>query len=382
MMRRSSRPRLTVWLSPLIAMAALTAMSAAVAADSSTAPSTADVRWACEQPVVARVRLTSIGLQAPDAPCLASGTDERTNDCRVVVAEASVLDPLPSIGGHPGLERALAASYGRPPSRVTFRFATRDQGPATTPPIELVGVTGLLALPEPPRWGGSKPREWSLGTFLPDTPATSGDLDAVCKPFRHWSGLRSAAMPEQLAGDFPARREGAEALGKRLAALIGPTPPDIAAIERSFGARMVDPGFAYPGRSQTRTLAKLSRQWVRITRDHYDEKSGPPSAILQVDLSGPQAPSRQAPWWERDPTDGWAHPCVTSSMIVDHIGDGWGFSRISLPYRGRFMRSFAQYRVQLEFTPPYYASGPEDGRAPQQECVKTMYIYYSPNSGS
>ena len=41
-----------------------------------------------------------------------------------------------------------------------------------------------------------------------------------------------------------------------------------------------------------------------------------------------------------------------------------------------------QYDVQFEFSPPYIASGPEDSRAPQSTCVKTMYIYYSPSSGS
>lgn len=357
-------------------------MSAALAAAPSIATSAADIRWACEQALVARVKLKSIGLQAPDAPCVADSAGTQAHACREVVAQALVLDSLPAIGGHPGLSLVETGPFAQGPFRFSFRFRTRDPDPPATPPVSLVGMTGLMALSEAPAWGGTDPAKWSLGTFLPDAPANAGDLDALCKPFRHWSGLRSTAMPEQLPGDFPARREGPSALGKRIAALIGPTPPDIAAIEKSFGARMVPLEIAAPNQSRARTLAKLSGQWVRIAHDLYTDRPGPPGLILSIDLSGPQTLSRRAPWWERDPTDGEPAACVTSSMVVDQLGDEWGFSRVSLPYRGTFRRQFPQYDVQFEFSPPYIASGPEDSRAPQSTCVKTMYIYYSPSSGS
>ncbi|WP_143742205.1 hypothetical protein [Roseateles chitinivorans] len=378
MHRRSIRwsPRLTAVLS------AWGSMSAVWAADLSIATSTADIRWACEQALVARVRLTSIGLQAPDAPCVADSAGTQTGACRVVVAQALVLDSLPAIGGAPGLSLAEPGPFAQGPFRFSFRFKTRDADPPGTPPVSLVGATGLMALSESPARGDADPAKWSLGTFLPDAPATAGDLDALCKPFRHWSGLRSAAVPEQLPGDFPARREGPSALGKRIAALIGPTPPDIAAIEKSFGARMVPLEIAAPNQSRARTLAKLSGQWIRIAHDLYTDRPGPPALTLSIYLSGPQTPSRRAPWWERDPTDGESATCVTSSMVVDQLGDGWSFSRVSMPYRGSFGRSFPQYDVRFEFTPPYIASGPEDSRTLQRECVKTMYIYYWPSSGS
>ncbi|ANH66568.1 hypothetical protein [Mitsuaria sp. 7] len=400
-------PRLPTRLASLLTavLSALAQVPAAVAADVSVATSAADIRWACEQPYVARVRLTSIGLQVPDAPCAQDTAGTQAPACSVVVAQAVVLDALPSIGGYPGLSLIEPGPFGKEPFRVSFRLMTRDANPpipptsttttaaanattatttatTSTPPVDMVGMTGLIALPEFPSWGGANPAKWTVGTFLPDAPATTGDLDGTCKPYRHWSGLRSAAMPEQLPGDFPARREGSHALGKRIAALIGPTPPDVAAIERSFGARMVAPSAPRPNGAQTRTLARLSQQWVRITHELYTDRPGPPGVTLSVHLSGAQIPSRRAPWWEADPSDGGVGDCVTASMIVDQVGDGWGFSRISQPYRGRFMRSFTQYSVHFEFSPPYIASFPDDRRVQQSECVKAMYVYYSPSSGS
>ncbi|WP_431256830.1 hypothetical protein ACQ86G_19280 [Roseateles chitinivorans] len=368
---------LTAFLSTLAVMPA-----ALSAADPATGTSAADVRWACEQPLIARVRLTSIGLQAPDAPCAQGAGDTQAQACRVVVAQAVVLDTLPSLGGRQGLSLTEPEVYGRTARRFSFRLATRDPAPPVTPPVGLVGATGLVTLPTAPAWGAADPAKWSLGTFLADSPATGGDLDALCKPFRHWSGLRSAAMPEQLPGDFPARSEGPNALSKRIAALIGPTPPDIAAIEQSFGARMVATGASRPDFAQTRTLARLSGQWLRITHDLYTDRPGPPAVILNIAFSGPQETSRRAPWWERDPTDGPMRGCVTSSMIVDQVGDGWRFSRISLPYRGRFLRHFPQYDVHFEFSPPYIASTPGDGFAPQSGCLEAVHVYYLPSSGS
>ncbi len=351
-------------------------MSQAMAADVSTGMSTADLRWACEQRLVARVRLTSIGLQAPDAPC----AEGATSACEVVVAQGLVMDSLPTIGGESALVVTQSGLGRTSPNRVNFRFKTRDAVPPAEPPLSLVGVTGLLTLPEHPGWGAADPAKWTLGTFVPDGTARIEDLDAQCKPFRHWSGLRSASMPEQLPGDFAARHEGPEALGKRIAALIGPTPPDVAAIERSFGARMVSPSAPTARSVFTRTLARLDTHWVRIGHNLYLDPAGPPSLTLTIEFSGPQKAGRQEPWWASDPTDREASRCVTSSMVVDQVADEWGFSRMTLPYRGRFMRGYPQYDVQFEFSPPYWVAGRDTVRAPQSHCLKAIYIFFAARS--
>lgn len=313
-------------------------------------------------------------------------TDAASAACRAVVAEAVVLDSLPMLGGDKGLELVDSGSNSQRRNRINFRIAKRGYEVATAPPLELLGSEGLLAFRAPLGYYRGTPSTLPLGTFLPDEAAKDVDLDALCKPHRHWSGQRHTAMPDELPGNHPVRTESAVALGQRIARLINEEPPDIAAIEQSFGTRMMALGDPSPGRTKVVTLVRLPENWLRMHWEASVVRSGAlPHTRLEIYATGPYPNVRKSPWWDSDASDATAHAdvCLTLAMITRHIGDGWGlFPVSSAAYIARLTRSFSQYSVEIRFDPPYADGRKRDGHSSLNECIRSMHVDYRPRQES
>ena len=114
---------------------------AASAAGETTPLTDSDLRWLCQQSSVARVKVTRIDVDAPDAVCEGSLTGD---GCRTVAAEVIVLESLPLLGAKKGLPLKPFLSNG--PNRVRVKMASRAYADLKEAPFALVGVEGLLAM--------------------------------------------------------------------------------------------------------------------------------------------------------------------------------------------------------------------------------------------
>lgn len=370
--------RLGLSLAMLVAMPLVaSAADATTAADAAKTLTATDLRWLCEQPVVARVKVTRIAVETPDVPCVEGLSPQ--GSCRMVTADAIVLESLPLLGGARGL--SLHARYlTESPNRIRFQLAARDYTAVAKPPFALAGIEGLLGMRQLPPEPLGKPVELSKGVFLPGMAAAQGDLDAACKPLRHWSGQQHPTLPAQLPGDHPARTESAERLARRLAGMVVATPPEPASLEQRFGARLVTGGDATPDESEYRGLAQLESSWVRIRRKAWNLATGRPRVNLSVVLTDPYTDARKVPWWDDDPSDQ-IHKvpaCIRPSMVLRELGDEWPRSELGPPYHAAFRHRYPDYEVTINFMPHGSARGPGQPPNTSDSCIDRMYVFFEP----
>lgn len=348
---------------------------AASAAGETTPLTDSDLRWLCQQPSVARVKVTRIDVDAPDAVCEGSPTGD---GCRTIAAEVIVLESLPLLGAARGLPLKPFLSNG--PNRVRVRMVSRAYADLKEAPFALVGVEGLLAMRELPEDRYGKPAPLRSGVILPGRVAAP-NLDTACRPIRHWSGQQHPALPEQLPGEHPARTESVRQLARRLAGMVGPMPPEPASLEQRFGARLVTGATPTPEESNYRALARLDASWVRIWRRAWQQPSGRPRVNLMAFLTDPYPESREAPWWDDDPSDRnhKVPECVRPSMVLKELGEEWPRDKRGPPYHSAFVHRYPDYRVSINFlphgNPPLRAGGSPNT---SDECIDGMSVFFEP----
>ncbi len=354
-----------------LAMASLLPVAATAAAPA-TRLSGEELRWLCEQPSVARVKVTRVAVDAPDTAC----DDASTERCRMVTAEVVVLESLPLLGAAPGL--SLKAYLSEAPNRVRVQMASRDYVGLRAPPFALVGSVGLMGMRALPEDAAGKPTPLLLGVVLSGE-VPGGDLDAACKPIRHWSGQRHPALPAALPGDHPARTETAQQLARRLAGLAGPRPPEPAALEQRFGTRLVTAGLSSGEASSYRGLARLEASWLRLWRRSWTDSNGRARVNMITTLTDPYAEDRAKPWWDDDPSDR-AHKmtCIRPSMVLKELGEEWPRAALGPPYDRGFQFRYPDYEVTISFLPHGYPIGPRESRNISDACIDSMYVSFSP----
>ncbi|ANH66567.1 hypothetical protein [Mitsuaria sp. 7] len=348
---------------------------AACAADEPRTLSASDLRWLCQQPSVARVKVTRVAVDAPESVCVGASSGD---DCRTVTAEVIVLESLPLLGAAKGLPLKPFASPG--PNRVRLQMASREYLALKEPPFALVGVEGLLGMRELPAERYERPAPLRVGVVLPGS-LVAQDLDTACKPFRHWSGQQHPALPEQLPGTHPARTENAQQLARRLSGMAGPKPPDAASLEQRFGARLLNVAAPTADGSDFRGLAQLDESWIRLRRRAWSAPTGRSRVNLMVFLTAPYAESRQVPWWEDDPSDQLHKQgdCVRPSMVLKALGDEWPRATLVPPYNGSFVHRYPDYEVRIGFQPhsnPPYPPGQLPNTS--DSCIDGMNVFFEP----
>lgn len=349
------------------------------AAGSPRGPATADIRWICQQPTVARIRITGLGLQTPEKPCATATAAGADPLCRVAVVYAIVLESLPRLGAQSGLPTA-DSRYPAGPWRFQFRLASRDYRPIKTPSLDLVGMEGLIAMPETTGSVSGDPGTLPPGVFVPtNTPRDQG-LDMTCKPFRHWSGQARPDFPETLPGTDPLALDAENELAKALASLIAFEPPSPADIESHFGVRMLPAISPMAGRRDDVTLVRLPQRWIQIRRQSWLPAQGRAHVQIKVQISPPLGDQKAEPWWyvgygNQPPELGY---CITPWMIFNALGPDW-IPPPPTPYVRLTERNpEAPYKVDVMF--PSLDVRPMHGPSPPPyspyRCSSDIYISY------
>ncbi|WP_431256829.1 hypothetical protein ACQ86G_19275 [Roseateles chitinivorans] len=348
---------------------------AACAAGQTGFLSTSDLRWLCQQPSVARVKVTRVAVDAPDTACDGALSGD---SCRMVTAEVIVLESLPLLGAVKGLPLKPFLSEG--PNRVRLQMASRNYLALKEPPFPLVGVEGLLGMRELPADPIGRPEPIRSGVILPGRTGAQ-DLDTACKPFRHWSGQQHPPLPAQLPGDHPARTESAQQLAHRLAGLVGPMPAEPASLEKRFGARLLAGAAPTADESNFHGLAQLDASWIRLWRRTWTTETGRKRVTLRASLTDPYPEHRNVPWWDDAPSDRiHTQPhCIRPSMVMKEMGDEWPRADIGPPYHTRLLHRYPDYDVRILFLPHGSApTRPEQEPNTSDDCIDSLFVFFEP----
>lgn len=366
------------FIAPLVcAISLLGAMPGARAAGASHTSSAEDIRWVCQQPSAARIRIVGVGVRAPDKPCTRDRHSAADKRCRVAVVDAIVLESLPTLGTQPG----LPATTGYPPTpfRFAFRPTSRDYRVIPALSSDLVGTEGLVASREWTSAVAGEPDTLPIGAFVPTHGPASQSLDELCKPFRHWSGQAHPELPEPLPGHDPSALDGEDGLAKALASLIADQPPEPSAIERRFGTPLLAAFPPKDGRSLFHTLVRLPQRWIRIERQGLRRANGRESVNMTIEMMQPYAYPGDRPWWS--PLSGQAPEmgyCITPWMLFSQLGPGW----LPPPMQRHFSftegRRDARYDVTVIFPDmqgPSFHGPPPVAYSPYR-CIREFLISY------